>query len=140
MLLGVVFIGSGLIDAIVNYAQTRLLMPHEQSLFISISFYTAAIAGCTILLIDFIRGNRQMDFRDVLGGVALGIPNYLSIYFMVKALSSGTLQSSVMFPIANMGVVTLSTISGYFLFKEKISKINLIGIALSLIAIVLIAL
>jgi drug/metabolite transporter (DMT)-like permease len=49
------------------------------------------------------------------------------------------MESSVVIPINNMAIVGIGAIAGVFFFREKMSKINIMGIALCFIAIALIA-
>ena len=70
----------------------------------------------------------------------LGLVNYCSIYFLLKALKIEGLESSSLFTINNVGIVTLTTLMGITFFKEHISKLNWIGIALALIGITLMSL
>jgi uncharacterized membrane protein len=50
------------------------------------------------------------------------------------------MQVSVFIPIMNISVVGLSSIIGFLVFKEKLRRINWIGIFLAFIAILFIAL
>lgn len=70
----------------------------------------------------------------------MGVVNYGSIYFIWKALAQDGVESSMVFPVANMGVVAASTLAGWLIFKEHLSPKNWLGIALSIFAIALIAL
>lgn len=74
-----------------------------------------------------------------MAGIVLGIPNYYSIFFLIKALQNKNFESSELFTFNNVGVVILSTVVGVVLFKERLSKKNLIGVALAIIGIVLVA-
>jgi len=47
---------------------------------------------------------------------------------------------STVFAAMNMGVIVAGTLIGIILFKEKISKLNYLGIMMALIAIILITL
>jgi len=135
----IVFIGSGTADAFVNYAQEKLVPKEETSLFVAAFFAVAGSIGLTWISLRFIIHKETIAFRSILGGIVLGIPNYLSIYFMIKALNSHIFESSVLYPLNNMGIVLLSAAGGYFLLKEKLSPVNLLGIALSIVSIALIA-
>ena len=73
-------------------------------------------------------------------GIALGIVNYGSIYFLLKALRVNGYESSSIFTIINVAIIALSTLMGLLIFKEKISKKNTIGIGLAIISIILITL
>ena len=66
-------------------------------------------------------------------------PNYFSIYFLVKTLRSDILDSSGIFAINNVSIVTLSTFTGIILFKEKLIRKNWIGIILAILSIILIS-
>ncbi|MCY1562599.1 hypothetical protein D9M68_1000270 [compost metagenome] len=47
---------------------------------------------------------------------------------------------SIVFAAMNMGVIIAGSIIGIFLFKERLSKWNYLGLALALVAIILITL
>ncbi len=77
-----------------------------------------------------------INLKSIIAGIVLGTLNWASIYLMLNGLK--VMEVSLFFPILNIGVVTLSTIVGYFVFKEKLRTINVIGIAAAVVAIVLI--
>ena len=135
----ILFVGSGFLDAFLKYNQQELVPSSEQSYFASLIFLTAGFLGVIMLVIQRFRGKEPLHWRNIIGGIALGIPNYGSIYFLLKALEVKNLESSVVFPINNVGVVAVSVITGWLLFNENISRINKIGIILALVAIFLIA-
>lgn len=136
-----VFIGSGIIDSIVNHANKRLIdSPKENALFIAFGFFMAGCIGALWLTYLFITKKEKFVFRSIIAGIVLGIPNFFSIYFILKALSSNVLESSQLYPVANVIIVILSSLGGVLLFKEKLSKINAVGILLSVVAIGLIML
>jgi drug/metabolite transporter (DMT)-like permease len=135
----IVFLGSGTADAFVNYAQEKLVPKEETSLFVASFFAVAGTIGiCWITVRSVIRKER-ITFRSILGGIILGIPNYFSIYFMIKALNTHLFESSVLYPLNNMGIVLLSAAGGLLLLKEKLSPVNIAGVLLSIFSIALIA-
>jgi len=77
--------------------------------------------------------------RNIIGGIALGIPNFFSIYFLVMALRNNGFESSTIFTINNVAIVLVSTFLGIILFKEKLITKNWIGIILAIISILLVA-
>jgi len=79
------------------------------------------------------------SINTLLGGSLLGIVNYGSLYYLIAALNSSGFKSSVVFSMVNIGIVSLSLIFGLFIYKEKISKLNYLGIGLSFIAIIILA-
>jgi drug/metabolite transporter (DMT)-like permease len=135
-----VFLGSGIIDTSIKFIQEAYLKDSDYPLFSSTVFGTAAISG--LLFLSFKRGKEapSLNFRSVLGGICLGIPNYFSIFFLLRALNQETLNSSSIFTINNVAIVLFSTLLGILLFKESLSLKNWLGVGLSVISIVLVAL
>lgn len=135
----IVFIGSGFLDTFFKYNENYTLGENGQQPFTSWIFLTAAAIGTSALIYNYIKMKSLPDGKSLLAGVFLGIPNYFSIFFLIKSLSIKTIQSSVIFPINNMSIVAVSALAGIFIFKEKITKLNKLGILLCIIAIALIA-
>jgi drug/metabolite transporter (DMT)-like permease len=132
----ILFIGNGLIDTYIKYTETYFLEPDETNLFLTVLFVCAGISG--LLFIVFSR-NFNFQWKDVIGGVLLGIPNYGSIYFLIKTLELPQFESSVVFPLNNISIVTASSLIGLFIFNEKMNDKNKIGVLLSIVAIFIIA-
>lgn len=135
-----VFLGSGVIDTSVKYLEGEYVGKDDIAIFSATIYAMAALIGIMILAIQGFRDQFQFQFKNVLGGIALGIPNYFSIYFLVQALRSGIFESSGIFTINNVSVVMISTLLGIILFREKILVKNWIGIALAILGILLITL
>ena len=134
-----VFIGSGIIDTSIKFLEDTYVANNDVPLFSAIIFLAAAIIGFIIIIIQVMSGNFKFEFKNVIAGICLGVPNYFSIYFLVKTLRSDILESSGIFAINNVSIVTLSTFAGIFIFKEKLIKKNWIGIGLAILSIILIS-
>jgi drug/metabolite transporter (DMT)-like permease len=134
-----VFFASGIIDTIIKYAQTKHLNPENMNRFLSTCFAVAAVAGVVILLVAIGSGKLKFDKRAVTAGIMIGVPNYFSIWCLVQVLKNFDTNSTAIIPINNTGIVLFSTIAAYFMFKEKLIRLNWIGILLSIAAIALIA-
>ena len=65
--------------------------------------------------------------------------NHHAIYFIFKSLDANLLQSAQLFPVLNLSNVALSAFLGWAVLKEKLSVINITGIALAIISILLIS-
>ncbi|MFC2104373.1 hypothetical protein ACFLS4_03360 [Bacteroidota bacterium] len=136
----ILFLGMGLVDSIVKYAQQYYVADDILPLFTVILFAMAAIAG---LIAKFLRRTsfkELLNSKTLIWGISLGISNYGSLYFLIKALNhknqiGETLDGSIVFGINNLGVIALSVIIGLIVFKEKFLRINWIGIILSFFAI-----
>lgn len=136
----ILFLGMGLVDSIVKYAQQYHIADDVLPLFTAILFAMAAISGLVTKLLRKTSFRELVDNKTLLWGIGLGISNYGSIYFLIKALNhknqlGETLDGSIVFGINNLGVIALSVIIGLLVFKEKFLKINWIGIIISFFAI-----
>ncbi|WP_046758832.1 DMT family transporter [Kordia jejudonensis] len=131
------FLGSGIIDTSIKYMETEYVADGETPLF------SAAIFGCAFIIgivVATVRRDFKITGKTILGGIALGIPNFYSIVFLLKALRPENLgDSSTVFPINNVAIVMLSTLLGIIIFKEKLITKNWIGILIAIISIVIIA-
>lgn len=136
-----VFFGSGLIDTSLNFLQNDFIKDKSLiPLFSSTIFMTAGVIGIMVLVVQKIKGVLSLEYKNIIAGVVLGIPNYFSIYFLVKALRSNLLDSSGIFTINNVAIVIISTLLGIVFFKEQLSLKNWIGIILAVISIALVSL
>lgn len=137
----VIFIGSGLMDTFMKYAQHHYLDNNEaQMLFSTMGFMVAALIGTGAVLFQVVRKSNQLHLKNVIAGIILGVPNYFSIYYFIRMVDSDFMQSSATIPVNNIGIVCTTTIVAIFLFREKATKLKLAGVLLSVIAIVFIAL
>lgn len=134
-----VFLGSGIIDTSLKYLETTYVSETDVGLFSSTIFATAGTIGILILIGQGILGKLEISFRNILGGIALGIPNYYSIYFLVMALRSEGFDSSTIFTMNHVAIVTISTLVGIVLFREKLIRKNWIGLGLAILSIILVA-
>ena len=135
-----VFLGSGLIDTSIKYFQEAYLDDGTYPIFSSTVFGAAAISGFVFIGFKAIKKPLKINPKNVLGGICLGIPNYFSIYFLLRALNSETFNSSSVFTINNVAIVLFSTLLGILLFREKLSSRNWLGVLLAVVSIVLVAL
>jgi drug/metabolite transporter (DMT)-like permease len=132
----IVFLGNGMVDTTMKYAD-HYHINGDLVLFLSVVFTTSLIIGLAILAFRMLRGKVKFGMKHVSGGIILGIINFGSTYYMLKAIS--VFESSVVFPVTNASIVGLSGLAGYFGFREKLSWTNIAGIFLSIIAILIIA-
>ncbi|MEJ5316715.1 MAG: hypothetical protein WHS63_06885 [Tenuifilum sp.] len=138
----IIFLGIGMVDASVKVAQQYFVTNELNPLFNAVVFAMAGITGLLLLPFNTHAAKDFLKFKTWLLGTLLGLANFGSMYFMVAALnhvgSKGTpLEGSVLFGINNLGVVLAGTLVGLLLFGERPSKTNLSGIALSVLAFVI---
>lgn len=135
-----VFLGSGIIDTSIKYFEEEHLTDQEIPIFSSMVFGCAALTGLVFIGIKSFKTPLKINFKNILGGIALGVPNYFSIFFLIRALRSDMLNSAAVFTLNNVAIVMLSTIVGILLFREKLSPKNWSGVALAVLSIILVAL
>ena len=135
-----VFIGSGIIESSIKVLQNDFVPSEETPIFSASIFLFAALTGSFIFGVRFIKHKMIFKVKDFIGGIALGIPNYFSIYFLIQALRNPNLDSSIIFVINNVSIVVLSTLVGILLFNEHLLRKNKIGIGLAIMSIILVAL
>lgn len=135
----IIFITSGILDILLGYCSKTYIASNNMVVFTSCLFSVAAILGLMYLLILVIVGKQKIQGKNIIGGIILGIPNFGSILFVFEGLKATQWDVSVFYPVLNMGVVVLATILGWFVFKEKLSIINMVGIALAIVSIYLIS-
>jgi len=76
-----VFIGSGIIDTSIKFIQTQYINKDEFSLFSATVFGSAAIIGLVFIVLKSVNKPLKINYRNVLGGIILGVPNFFSIFF-----------------------------------------------------------
>lgn len=135
-----VFLGSGCIDTSIKFIQEGYLMDSDYPIFSSTVFGAAALSGFVFLGIKRTGIAANFRFKSVLGGIGLGIPNYFSIFFLLRALNHNSLNSASIFTINNVAIVLFTTLLGIVLFKEILTSKNWLGVGLAVISIVLVAL
>lgn len=135
-----VFVGSGIIDTSIKYLEETLVPKEEFPLFSAVVFGSAAFTGVVFIAVRPIKKRLVPNTTTALGGIALGILNYFSIFYLLRALQHESLDSASVFTINNVAIVMFSTLLGVVLFKERISTKNWMGITLAIISILLVAL
>lgn len=104
---------------------------------VTLAFYIFLSASITCWLWVLVRRIRIKQ-GDLLLGALLGIPNYFSVYFLLKALDR--LAASIVFPVVSAGAVVLVTIVAMLFWKERPNRIAWLGILLAAIAVALLGL
>ncbi|MCD8415549.1 EamA/RhaT family transporter [Tenacibaculum dicentrarchi] len=148
------FLGSGCIDTLLKYMEISYVSKSAIPMFLATIFGCAFIFGCFFMALQVLKSlildkkiksiQRKQEegkqiIKNIIGGIVLGIPNYYSMAFLIKALKTEGLESSTLFTINNVSVVILTTIFALVFFKEKLVKKNWIGIGLAVISILVVA-
>lgn len=131
----ILFFGSGALDFVLNYVQNTQLGLLKDSLFSAIGFGLAGTLGLIILIIHYIRGRAKFAFKNIIAGIILGIPNYFSIYLLLRSYETTGWDDSTVLAITNVSVVLLSAIIGFTAFREATTTKKIIGLVSAILAI-----
>jgi drug/metabolite transporter (DMT)-like permease len=132
----VVLIGFGLIDILFKQIALFTDLPYTTSLFV--------VFGLALIIMTAVAGfeigfkKAKFNCKNLLFGGLVGLFNFGNILFYLKAHQSFAENPSTVFAGMNMGVIVIGSLTGIFIFKEKLAKMNYAGLFLALVAIVLI--
>ncbi|MFD2941890.1 EamA family transporter [Flavobacterium notoginsengisoli] len=134
----VVLFGFGLVDILFKKIALYTVVPYTTSLFFV--FLIAFAVSILIVVYKLLVEKEKFGLQNIPFGILVGIFNFCNILFYLKAHKAFAENPSTVFAGMNMGVIVLGTIVGAYFFKERLSKINIFGLFLALIAIVFIVL
>jgi drug/metabolite transporter (DMT)-like permease len=101
------------------------------------AFFLAVFISATLVTIPIaLRHRNEVRRKDLGFGSVVGVCNIGGNLSILLALAA--LPGAIVFPLVNSGGLLLVTVLAWFIFKERISKVNAIGIALTLVAVLLI--
>ena len=135
----IIFFGQGFVDIVLN--DSKFYIPKDENiLFFLILFISATTAGILILFAK--KQISHIKIKNLLWGAIFGIPNFFSIFYFLKALQSDYFidKSYLIFPLTSVGIVVTTTFLGMLIYKEILTKRNLIGITIAVISILIISL
>ncbi|MBS1615325.1 MAG: hypothetical protein JST06_04315, partial [Bacteroidetes bacterium] len=100
------FVASGLLDTMVNFIALKFFSSGVaeadrlgQSVYLILTFFTAGSIGLLLVLALLLSRRRRFAWRNLLAGLALGVPNYFSIYFLLRLLQTKYLPGSAAIPV-----------------------------------------
>ncbi|MEO6177451.1 MAG: DMT family transporter [Flavobacterium circumlabens] len=132
----IVLFGFGVIDILFKQIALYTTLPYTTSLFVV--FEIALLVAVFIAAYEFVIKKARFESKNILFGALVGLFNFGNILFYLKAHKAFSENPSTVFAGMNMGVIILGSVVGLLFFKEKLSKINFVGIILALISIIFI--
>lgn len=134
----VVFLGMGIIDILFKQIARIENIPFTSSLLVV--FTLAFIISIVFILYQVLTNKIRMSKTNLIAGWILGIFNFGNIFFYLKAHQDLSNQPSVVFSSMNIGVILLGSAVGVLIFREKLSRLNYVGIVIALISILILSL
>jgi len=131
-----IFFGTGTGDILMKLTEQR--NGGNMSFMIAFIYFIALLFGILIVAYDLIRGKSKWQWKSALGGIGLGVINFFSTFCIYHAMRC--FDNVVLFPVYNIGVVSLTALTGWLLFKEKLTWKNYLGLAIAIISVILITL
>jgi drug/metabolite transporter (DMT)-like permease len=133
------FLAAGTNNTLINYLSVKFYLPGQTTVFMIIACTGAIIIGTLILLYKITFGKEKLLLRSVVGGLILGVPNFLSLYFLLLALASFGNSAAFVFPIYNILTMLVSSVAAWTIYRERLNLLNKWGLVLAVLAIILIS-
>ena len=133
LFLMLIFLGMGVIDILLKQVAKTNNLPSSLFIVFSLAF-TVSLLG---LLFQVSTKRMRFSWPHIPIGWLLGAANFGNILFFIKAHQALSTRPSYVFSSMDIGVIILGTLVGLLIFKEKLSWLNVSGIALGLIAILI---
>ena len=136
--LALTFCSGGAVDLSMKTFEEAFGADNSRVLFLLLAFGAAFLIGAAIIVVRKIRGRRWPSGRAVGWGLLLGVVNYGSLEFILRAIAD--LPGPFVFPANNIAIMVLSAVVGVYLWNERLSMPNRVGMALAVLALVLLRL
>lgn len=104
----------------------------HKSLFLLVTFAVAFLCS----LVATVKAHRPVTQRDLLTGIAVGVPNLFSSFFLILALEH--IKATVAFPAFGAGTIVIINVVGILFFKERLTRPEQLAVALTITALILI--
>ena len=124
------FLLSGVTDSATTVFN-HMSIPELNGFFLLFVFGSAFIFALILLIIK----HEKISIYDVLFGVIIGVPNYFSSFFTLKALE--TVPAQIVYPTFCVGTIMIVTLFGVLAFKERLKLKDYIGILIIIAALIL---
>jgi drug/metabolite transporter (DMT)-like permease len=122
------FLLFGLLDSAMKYFKLQFPAT-DDSFFLVIVFFSSMVWSWGYILFK----RKKVKAGDMAAGLLMGVPNFFSSYFLLKAL--GHIPAYVVFPFLNVGMIILSALAGWLLFKEKLNRKKMILLLMGIAAV-----
>lgn len=137
-LLIAVFVAYGLTNTLFSYLNSTLTYVVGGTLpFIMMLLIGSMVSSAIVLIWKTFNGTLNWNRNSVWAAIPLGLPNFFSFYFLLKALDAYQNNAAVVLTMYNLSVILLSALSAYVFFNERLTAKQWIGILLGCIGIVL---
>ena len=135
-----VFLMYGATNTLINYMNLRYIPTADKTIQVTLTMVVGAIvAGFLMLMVRLIQGKERIQAKSLLGAVTLGVPNFLSFFTLLLALSAYGGNGAFVYPVYNIGVILVAALVAVLFFQERLTTANKVGLGLAVLAIALIS-
>ncbi|MET3126710.1 drug/metabolite transporter (DMT)-like permease [Arcicella rosea] len=135
-----VFVMYGITNTTFNYLNAKYVTASGTTIPFTLTILVGSVLiGGIVLGIRIMQGKEKLVLKSLVAAVPLGIPNFLSFYYLLKALDAYQNNGAFVLPIYNIGVIVGSALVAFIFFQEKFTLLNKIGLILAVMAIGLIS-
>ncbi|MEE8434037.1 MAG: hypothetical protein V3S64_04540 [bacterium] len=116
-------------------AFTEMDSPANRSAMLALLFASAGIMCWAVIAVGPAGGMRRIRGRDALLGLLFGVGNVAANSFLLLGLEQ--VAGVVAFPLVNISVILLNSLSGVLLWRERLGRVESAAVAVATLAIVL---
>ncbi|MDP5139130.1 MAG: EamA/RhaT family transporter, partial [Spirosomaceae bacterium] len=135
-----VFLMYGITNTAINFLNLNFIPNPDLTIPVTLVMVLGSvIAGLCLFVYTSWKENKLPNKQTLIASVTLGVPNFLSFFLLILALTAFGNSGAFVYPIYNIGVILVSSVIGILFFREKLSPLNYTGLGIAFLAIVLIS-
>jgi len=138
LVLALTFCAGGGVDLSMKAFEEGFGGGSSRVLFLLLAFGAAFLVGLAVVMGRGIRQGRWPGPAAVGWGTLLGVVNYGSLEFLLRAIAE--LPGPFVFPANNIAIMILAATLGVAIWGERLSRANYAGLALAVVALILLRL
>ena len=133
------FFVNGTSNTLVNYVSSTFYQPNQSAFLTMIACTGSVVFAMSVLVFRMVVYSEKVHLKSMIGGLLLGVINFLSFYFLLATLQDFGNSAAFVFPIYNILCILVSSLLAFLLFNETLQPLNKWGLALAVVAILLIS-
>jgi len=138
LILALTFCAGGGVDLSMKAFEEGFGDSSSRVLFLLLAFGAAFVVGAAIVVGRGLWQGRWPGPAAVGWGVVLGVVNYGSLEFLLRAVAE--LPGPFVFPANNIAIMVLAATLGVVVWGERLSRANYVGLGLAVLALILLRL
>jgi drug/metabolite transporter (DMT)-like permease len=93
------------------------------------------MSACLLCVITLIARRERPGLNELIFGTLIGVPNFINTHFMLRTLER--MPAVIVYPSRSVGALALITLTGILVFKEKLSRRQVIAMVIIVAALLL---